>query len=171
MKNFPFFFKQINLIKRSVSAPEITALKHETILKMSADFKTSMKELKLMKQQIAEPKVEIDTANCSPAKHLLNQVCDGCHSKLTNTPVEKMPTFSGQEDSENTVLAKRAQKAGFKYVVIPKGKKKKKSRKTINSRKLEAVIKKLNQPPRILKRFFLLFCHFKECILICSYII
>lgn len=71
-----------------------------------------MKELKLMKQQIAEPKVEIDTANCSPAKHLLNQVCDGCHSKLTNTPVEKMPTLTGQEDSENTVLAKRAQKAG-----------------------------------------------------------
>ncbi|XP_040528610.1 tetratricopeptide repeat protein 6 isoform X1 [Gallus gallus] len=144
--------KQINLIKRSVSAPEITALKHETILKMSADFKTSMKELKIMKQQIAEPKVEIDTANCSPAKHLLNQVCDGCHSKLTNTPVEKMPTLTGQEDSENTVLAKRAQKAGIKYVIIPKGKKKKKSRKTINPRKLEAVIKKLNQPPRILKR-------------------
>ncbi|XP_031449081.1 tetratricopeptide repeat protein 6 [Phasianus colchicus] len=144
---------KINLIKRSVSAPEITAFKHETILKMSANFKTSMKELEFMKQQIAEPKVETRTAKSSPAKHLLSQICDDCHSKETNAPVEKMPTLTGQEDSENTVLAKRAQKAGIKCVIVPKGKKKKKkSRKTINTRKLEAVIKKLNQPPRILKR-------------------
>lgn len=132
----------------------MTAFKHDTILKMSADFKTSMKELKLMKQQIAESKVETETVNSSPAKHLLNQVCDDCHSKMTNAPVEKMPTLTGQEDSENTVLAKRAQKAGIKYVVVPKGKRKKKSRKAINTRKLEAVIKKLNEPPRILKRSF-----------------
>ncbi|XP_048805255.1 tetratricopeptide repeat protein 6 isoform X6 [Lagopus muta] len=143
---------KINLIKRSASAPEMTAFKHDTILKMSADFKTSMKELKLMKQQIAESKVETETANSSPAKHLLNQVCDDCHSKMTNAPVEKMPTLTGQEDSENTVLAKRVQKAGIKYVIVPKGKRKKKSRKAINTRKLEAVIKKLNEPPRILKR-------------------
>ncbi|XP_042670912.1 tetratricopeptide repeat protein 6 isoform X2 [Centrocercus urophasianus] len=143
---------KINLIKRSASAPEMTAFKHDTILKMSADFKTSMKELKFMKQQIAESKVETETANSSPAKHLLSQVCDDCHSKTTNAPVEKMPTLTGQEDSENTVLAKRAQKAGIKYVIVPKGKRKKKSRKAINTRKLEAVIKKLNEPPRILKR-------------------
>ncbi|XP_021257944.1 tetratricopeptide repeat protein 6 isoform X3 [Numida meleagris] len=142
--------KQISLIKRSVSAPEMTAFKHETILKISANLKTSMKELEFMKQQIAKPKVETETGKSSPAKHLLNQICDDCHSKLTNRPVEKMPTSTGQEDSEN-ILAKRAQKAGINYVVFPK-RKKKKSKETINPRKLEAVIKKLNQPPRILKR-------------------
>ncbi|XP_015720531.1 tetratricopeptide repeat protein 6 isoform X2 [Coturnix japonica] len=138
--------KEINLIKRSASAPEITAFKHETTLKMPANFKTSMAELEFMKQQIAKPKVEIKTAKRSPAKHPLNQICDDCHSKKTNAPVEKMPTLTGQEDSENAEVAKRAEKAENK------NEKKKKSKKAINPRKLEAVIKKLNQPSRILKR-------------------
>nr|XP_009669207.1 PREDICTED: tetratricopeptide repeat protein 6 [Struthio camelus australis] len=144
---------EISLIKRSVSAPEGTAFKDETMLKMSANFKTSMKELKFMKQQIAEPEVETEIGKSSPTKHLLNQICDDPQSMQTNTPMEKMPTSTRQEDSENDiVLAERSQKAGIKYSVFPRRKKTKKSKKKIDPRQLEAVIKKLSQPPRILKR-------------------
>eukprot|EP00075_Anas_platyrhynchos_P025087 XP_027314340.1 tetratricopeptide repeat protein 6 isoform X2 [Anas platyrhynchos] len=143
---------EISLIKRSVSAVEVAAFKCETNLKMSANFKTSMKELEVMKQQIAEPKVEREIGKSSPTKHVLNQACDDPQSMQTDTPVEKMPTSTGQEDSENILLVQRAEKAGIKYTIFPRRKKTKKSKKTINPRKLEAVIKKLIQPPRILKR-------------------
>ncbi|XP_035184240.1 tetratricopeptide repeat protein 6 isoform X2 [Oxyura jamaicensis] len=143
---------EISLIKRSVSSVEVAAFKRETKLKMSSNFKTSMKELEVMKQRIAEPKVERETGKSSPTKHLLNQACDDPLSMQTDTPVEKMPTSTGQEDSENILLVQRAEKAGIKYTIFSRRKKTKKSKKTINSRKLEAVIKKLIQPPRILKR-------------------
>ncbi|KAM6204870.1 tetratricopeptide repeat protein 6, partial [Sarcoramphus papa] len=141
-----------SLIKRSVSALEMTAFKDETMLNMSANFKTSMKELKVMKQRIAEPEVETEIGKSSPTKHLLNQICDDPQSMQTDIPVEKT-TLTGQEDSENDiVLVERSQKAGIKYTVFPRRKKTKKSKKIINPRKLEAVIKKLSQPPKILKR-------------------
>ncbi|XP_035395143.2 tetratricopeptide repeat protein 6 [Cygnus atratus] len=143
---------EISLIKRSVSAVEVAAFKCETKLKMSSNFKTSMKELEVMKQRIAEPKVEREIGKSSPTKHLLNQACDDPQSMQTDTPVEKMPTSTGQEDSENILLVQRAEKAGIKYTIFPRRKKTKKSKKTINPRKLEAVIKILIQPPRILKR-------------------
>ncbi|XP_062432174.1 tetratricopeptide repeat protein 6 [Rhea pennata] len=144
---------EISLIRRSVSAPEMTTFKDETVLKVSANFKTSMKELKFMKQQIAEPEVETKIGKSSSTKHPLNQVCDDPQSVQTHTPMEKMPTSPGQEDSENNiVLAERSQKTGIKHPVFPRKKKTKKSKKIIDSRKLEAVIKKLSQPPKILKR-------------------
>ncbi|PKU46137.1 tetratricopeptide repeat protein 6 [Limosa lapponica baueri] len=134
-----------SLIKRSVSALEITAFKDETTLKMSANFKISMKELKVMKQQIAEPEVETEIAKSSPAKHLLNQICGDPQSMRTDRPVEKMLTLTGQEDSENDiVLVERPQKAGIKYTDFSRRKKTKKSMKIRNPRKLEDVIKKLN---------------------------
>ncbi|KYO37236.1 tetratricopeptide repeat protein 6 isoform B [Alligator mississippiensis] len=62
--SLPDFFSteesKINLIKRSVSAPEMADFKEKTKLKMSANFKTSMKEMKVMKQQISELKVETE---------------------------------------------------------------------------------------------------------------
>jgi len=85
-----------------------------------------------------------------------------------------MPTLTGQEDIENDiVLVERPQKAGIKRTVFPRRKKTKKSKKIINPRKLESVIKKLSQPPQILKRCSVITVHclFKECILICSCII
>ncbi|XP_050753053.1 tetratricopeptide repeat protein 6 [Gymnogyps californianus] len=141
-----------SLIKRSVSALEMTAFKDETMLNMSANFKTSMKELKVMKQRIAELEVETEIGKSSPTKHLLNQICDDPQSMQTDISVEKT-TLTGQEDSENDiVLVEQSQKAGIKYTVFPRRKKTKKSKKIINPRKLEAVIKKLSQPPKILKR-------------------
>nr|XP_009485359.1 PREDICTED: uncharacterized protein LOC104034168 [Pelecanus crispus] len=142
-----------SLIKRSVSALEMTAFKDETMLNVSANFQTSMKELNVMKQRIAEPEVQTEIGKSSPAKHLLNQICDDPQSMQTDIPVEKPPTLTRQEDSENDiVLVERPQKAGIKYTVFPRRKKTKKSKKIINPRKLEAVIKKLSQPPKILKR-------------------
>ncbi|XP_075008535.1 tetratricopeptide repeat protein 6 [Calonectris borealis] len=144
---------ETSLIKRSVSALEMMAFKDESTLNMSANFKTSMKELKIMKQRIAEPEVETEIGKSFPTKHLLNQICDDPQSMQTDIPVEKTPTLTGQEDSENDiVLVERPQKAGIKYTVFPRRKKTKKSKKIINPRKLEAVIKKLSQPPKILKR-------------------
>ncbi|XP_075357745.1 tetratricopeptide repeat protein 6 [Mycteria americana] len=142
---------ETSLIKRTVSALEMTAFKGETTLNMSANFKTSIKELKVMKQRIAEPEVETEIGKSSPTKHLLNQICDDPLSMQTDIPVKKKPTLTGQEDSENDVLVERPQKAGIKCTVVPRRKKTKKSKK-INPRKLEAVIKKLSQPPKILKR-------------------
>lgn len=101
-----------SLIKGSVSALEMTAFKGETALNMSANFKTSMKELKVMKQRIAEPEVETELRKSSPTKHLLNQICEDPQSMQTDIPVEKMPTLTGQEDSENDiVLVEQPQKA------------------------------------------------------------
>ncbi|XP_054683760.1 tetratricopeptide repeat protein 6 isoform X1 [Grus americana] len=142
---------ETSLIKRSVSALEMTAFKDETTLNMSANFKTSMKELKVMKQQIAETEVETEIGKSSPTKHLLNQLCDDPQSMQTDIPVEKMPNLTGQEDSENDVV-ERPQKAGIKCTVFPRRRKTKKSKKIIRPRILEAVIKKLSQPPKILKR-------------------
>lgn len=114
-----------------------------------------MKELKVMKQRITEPEVETEIGKSSPTKHLLNQICDDPQSMQTDRPAEKMPTLTGQEDSENDiVLVEQPQKAGIKYTDFPRRKKTKKSKKIINPRKLEAVIKKLSIPPKILKRFF-----------------
>ncbi|XP_009984611.1 PREDICTED: uncharacterized protein LOC104379110, partial [Tauraco erythrolophus] len=93
-----------SLIKRSVSALEMTAFKDETTLNMSANFKTSMQELKVMKQWIAEPEVETEIGKSSPTKHLLNQICDDPQSMQTDIPVEKTPTLTGQEDSKNDIL-------------------------------------------------------------------
>ncbi|XP_074959502.1 tetratricopeptide repeat protein 6 isoform X3 [Phalacrocorax aristotelis] len=144
---------ETSLIKRSVSALEMTALKDEITLNMSANFKISMKELEVMKQRIAEPEVEPEIRKSSPTKHLLNQICDDPQSVQADIAVEKLPTLTRQEDSENDiVLVEQPQKAGIKYAVFPRRKKTKKSKKIINPRKLEAVIKKLSQRPKILKR-------------------
>ncbi|XP_014797123.1 PREDICTED: tetratricopeptide repeat protein 6 [Calidris pugnax] len=134
-----------SLIKRSASALEITAFKDETTLKMSANFKISMKELKVMKQRIAEPEVETETVKSSPAKQLLNQICGDPQSMQTDRPAEKMLTLTRQEDSENDiVLVEQPQKAGIKYTDFSRKRKTKKSKKMRNPRKLEDVIKKLS---------------------------
>ncbi|XP_065492938.1 tetratricopeptide repeat protein 6 [Caloenas nicobarica] len=144
---------ETGLIKRSVSALEMSAFKDEIMLNISANFKTSMKELEVMKQWMAELEVEREIGKSSPTKHLFNEICDDPQSMQTDIPVEKMTTLSGQEDSENDiVLVEQPQKAGIKCTVSPRRKKTKKSKKIINPRKLEAVIKKLSQPPKILKR-------------------
>ncbi|XP_063187863.1 tetratricopeptide repeat protein 6 [Chroicocephalus ridibundus] len=136
---------ETSLIKRSVSALEMTAFEDENTLKMSANFRISVKELKVMKQRIAEQEVETEIGKSSPTKHLLNQICDDPQSMQTDTAVKKMPTLTGQEDSENDiVLVKRPQKSGIKYTDFPRRKKTKKSKEKRNPRKLEAVIKKLS---------------------------
>ncbi|XP_071602190.1 tetratricopeptide repeat protein 6 isoform X2 [Heliangelus exortis] len=140
-------------IKRSVSALELTTFKHKTTLNISSDFKTSMKELQVMKQRMAEPRAEAEIGKSSPTKHLLNQICDDPQSMQTDMPVEKMPTLMGQEDNENDiVLVEQTQKPGIKCTVFQRRKTTKKSKKRINPRKLEAVMKTLSQPPKILKR-------------------
>lgn len=132
----------------------MSAFKDETTLNISANFKTSMKELKVMKQRIVETEAETEIRKSFPAKH---RICEDPQSMQTDMPAEKKPTWTGQECSENDlVLVEQPQKAVIKYPIFPRRKKTKKSKKIINPRKLEAVIKRLNQPPKILKRFSLI---------------
>ncbi|XP_051477986.1 tetratricopeptide repeat protein 6 [Apus apus] len=145
---------EMSLMKRSVSALEMTAFKDKATLTMSASFKTSMRELKIMKQRRAEPEAEAEIKKSSPTKHLLNQICAVTQSMQTDIPAEKMPTLTGQEDSGNDVLVEQPQKSRVKHTGFQRRRKrkKKKSKKRINTRQLEAVIKRLNLPPKILKR-------------------
>ncbi|XP_053884264.1 tetratricopeptide repeat protein 6 isoform X2 [Malaclemys terrapin pileata] len=143
---------KISFIKRSVSAPDMSAFKDRTVLKISANFKTSMKELKVMKEKISEPEVETEIEKSSPAKHLLTKSCDEPLPTLVDIPMERNPIFTGQEDSDDDmVLAERARKAGIKYIIFPPKKKTKKSKKMIDRGKLKAMAEGLKQPSKILK--------------------
>ncbi|XP_067388344.1 tetratricopeptide repeat protein 6 [Emydura macquarii macquarii] len=156
---------KISFIKRSVSAPDMSAFKDKTVVKFSANFKTSVKELKVMKQQICEPEVGTEIEKSSPTKHLLTKSCDEPLPTLVDIPMEKTPFLTRQEDSDDDiVLAEKARKAGIKYIIFPKRKKTKKSKKMIDPGKLEAVAKELRQPSKILKRFSLInaYCFCKE---------
>lgn len=156
------------MIKRSVSAPEMSTFKDETTLNISANFKTSMKELKVMKQRIVKPEPETEVRKSFPTKH---RIYDDPQSMQTDMPAEKKPSWTGQEHSENNlVLVEQPQKAGIKYPIFPR---RKKTKKIVNPRISEAVIERLKQPSKFLKRFSLIneYCLFKEYILICSCII
>nr|XP_042714425.1 tetratricopeptide repeat protein 6 isoform X3 [Chrysemys picta bellii] len=143
---------KISFIQRSVSAPDMSAFKDKTMLKISANFKTSMKELKVMKEKISEPEVETEIEKSSPAKHLLTKSCDEPLPTLVDIPMERKPILTGQEDSDDDmVLAERARKAGIKYIIFPPKKKTKKSKKMIDRGKLEAMAEGLKQPSKILK--------------------
>ncbi|KAK2530696.1 Ttc6 [Columba livia] len=97
----------------------MTAFKDEIMLNLSANFKTSMKELEVMKQWMAELEAEREIGKSSPTKHLFSDICDDPQSMQTDIPVEKMTTLSGQEDSENDiVLVERLQKAGIKCATV-----------------------------------------------------
>ncbi|XP_030415094.1 tetratricopeptide repeat protein 6 isoform X5 [Gopherus evgoodei] len=143
---------KISFIKRPVSAPDMSAFKGKTVLKISANFKTSMKELKVMKEKISEPEVETEIEKSSPTKDLLTKSYVEPLPTLVDIPMERTPIFTGQEDSDDDmVLAERARKAGIKYIIFPKKKKTKKSKKMIDRGKLEAMAKELKQPSKILK--------------------
>uniref|UniRef100_A0A452IGL2 Uncharacterized protein n=1 Tax=Gopherus agassizii TaxID=38772 RepID=A0A452IGL2_9SAUR len=143
---------KISFIKRPVSAPDMSAFKGKTVLKISANFKTSMKELKVMKEKISEPEVETEIEKSSPTKDLLTKSYVEPLPTLVDIPMERTPIFTGQEDSDDDmVLAERARKAGIKYIIFPQKKKTKKSKKMIDRGKLEAMAKELKQPSKILK--------------------
>lgn len=93
-----------------------------------------------------------------------SSICCG-HPQTTQADEEKTPALTGQEDGENDfVLVKWPQNAGIKYTVFWRRKKTKKSKKIINPRKLETVLKKLSQVSKILKKCFLInvYCLFKN---------
>ncbi|KAH1170981.1 tetratricopeptide repeat protein 6 isoform X2 [Mauremys mutica] len=143
---------KISFIKRPVSAPDMSAFKGKTVLKIFANFKTSMKELKVMKEKISEPEVETEIEKSSPTKDLLTKSCDEPLPTLVDIPMQRTPIFTGQEDSDDDmVLAEKARKAGIKYIIFPPKKKTKKSKKMIDRGKLEAMAKELKQPSKILK--------------------
>ncbi|XP_043405341.1 tetratricopeptide repeat protein 6 isoform X1 [Chelonia mydas] len=143
---------KISFIKRSVSAPDMSAFKGKTVLKISANFKTSMKELKVMKGQLSERAAETEIEKSSPSKHLLTKSCDESLLALVDLPMERIPIFRREEDTDDDiVLVEKARKAGMKYIIFPKRKKTKKSKKMIDRGKLEAMAEELKQPSKILK--------------------
>ncbi|XP_038263522.1 tetratricopeptide repeat protein 6 isoform X4 [Dermochelys coriacea] len=143
---------KISFIKRSASAPDASAFKGKTVLKISTNFKTSMKELKVMKGQLSERAVETEIEKSSPSKHLLTKSCDEPLPAQVDLPMERIPIFRRQEDTDDDiVLVEKARKAGIKYIIFPKRKKTKKSKKMIDLGKLEVMAEELKQPSKILK--------------------
>nr|XP_025037743.1 tetratricopeptide repeat protein 6 isoform X1 [Pelodiscus sinensis]XP_025037744.1 tetratricopeptide repeat protein 6 isoform X1 [Pelodiscus sinensis]XP_025037745.1 tetratricopeptide repeat protein 6 isoform X2 [Pelodiscus sinensis] len=144
--------KQISFIQRSVSAPDMSAFNSKTAFTISADFKTSMKELTVMKKQISDSEVEPEIEKSSSTKQLLIESCNAPQSVLVDTPMERTPVLDMQVDTDDDLaLAEIARKSGTKYIIFPKRKTTKKSKKMIDRGKLEAVAEELKQPSKILK--------------------
>lgn len=62
----------------------MNTFKDETTLNMSANFKTSMKELKVMKKWISELEVETEIRKSFPTKYLLNQASSDNTGRCTS---------------------------------------------------------------------------------------
>ncbi|XP_029454762.1 tetratricopeptide repeat protein 6 [Rhinatrema bivittatum] len=134
-----------NVIRRSVSSIDFTVYK-EKLVKLSSDFQTSMTELEIQKQKLAHSKVLTVPERLSSS--LPNEILTDETSSL------KWPEFSLTKQEyavEMMSLVEAAKKAGTKYIVFPPKKRKTGSLKMLNPQKLQAVLEKLNQPPRILK--------------------
>ncbi|XP_043930180.1 tetratricopeptide repeat protein 6 [Protopterus annectens] len=137
--------------------PAIYISRATKVWKLSTNFQTTMKELELLRKQITHPKTEMEPKEIflidpleRPSKENLPetvvQLKEETHLKVAvhqneqrHWPVKISP-------------AEEARKAGKKYVTFPKTKKKKKSKKSLDAKKIDALREKLNQQARVLKR-------------------
>ncbi|XP_042308112.1 tetratricopeptide repeat protein 6 [Sceloporus undulatus] len=171
---------EIDYIKRSNSAPELSFYRDKTHFKISADFKTTMEELRVMKKHISSADIQVmmPEDEVSPAK-LLSSIDENVPglpkmSPTTNQDIDSLltktmkgPTISlspstpePEQPTEpslplgDTSLAEASRKAGITYIIFPKKKRKRslKSGKYVTPQVLETICEKLNKPPRILER-------------------
>ncbi|KAJ6655643.1 hypothetical protein lerEdw1_004879 [Lerista edwardsae] len=144
---------QADALRRSASAPELTLYREKARLNIEADFKTTMQEMTVMKDQAvaqvrgATPS-EADGSpgrrqksskgspkpSWGPAKRRLSAEEDaGERSPMADTPKKDMfvqrvqPPPKGAVDT--SVLAEVSRQAGIKYIVFPKQTTSKKSKK------------------------------------------
>nr|XP_015206045.1 PREDICTED: tetratricopeptide repeat protein 6 isoform X1 [Lepisosteus oculatus] len=137
------------VMKRSESAPNLST-GPETLLKVAADFKAVTKELEAVKRQFAQFKTvtPVETSTV----HVLNETLS---TQLVQADVPD--PASGQvlvvqrKEKEDLSPSDAARKAGMKYIIYPR-KKAKKETKKLSPEKLGFVQEKFNQPPRMLSR-------------------
>ncbi|XP_070611382.1 tetratricopeptide repeat protein 6 isoform X2 [Erythrolamprus reginae] len=163
-------------IKRTNSAPELTSYRDKTLIKISSNFQTAMDELDIMSKHVpltipstvvqeAEPPLEKHTfdANLSGISFKPSKVPTepekGSETAMGNTGALKIPKGNlfepepAEGEIDHTALADECRKAGIKYIIFPKKKKKSmKIGKSITTKILDSIFQKLNEPPKILKR-------------------
>nr|XP_033809328.1 tetratricopeptide repeat protein 6 isoform X2 [Geotrypetes seraphini] len=125
-----------SMIKKSISSIELPD-HSENVLKLPSDFQTSMTELNILRQKLAESKDLKGPKSIFP----------GLPTKI-QTEKTAVPKLSEQEQTKKTSFAKAARKAGTKFLV---SKKKRTTLKTFDSQKLKMMMEELQQPARILK--------------------
>ncbi|KAH0620524.1 hypothetical protein JD844_021066 [Phrynosoma platyrhinos] len=166
---------QIDSIKRSNSAPELSSYRDKTRFKISADFKTTMEEIRVMKKHISsadiqrmpEEEVSPEKLPCpidenAPGFQIISpttdQDTDLFLTKAMKGPAESLLLSTPEPEpslpTDTIRLAEASRKAGIKYIIFPKKvqRKKSKSGKYVTPHVLESICEKLNEPPRILER-------------------
>ncbi|XP_014340070.1 uncharacterized protein TTC6 [Latimeria chalumnae] len=132
---------QVNKIKKTLSAPSLSVNVAEAVLKLPSDFKTSMKELAILRQQLTQPMVQRKTENTPQVKP---QVMEEEISKSC-----EYVQYTQENDVMETSQAEPAKKAEINFICPKKTNKTKGMKK---SRKTAKIFKELNQPPRTLTR-------------------
>uniref|UniRef100_A0ABM5FAT0 Tetratricopeptide repeat protein 6 isoform X2 n=1 Tax=Pogona vitticeps TaxID=103695 RepID=A0ABM5FAT0_9SAUR len=172
---------EVDSIRRTKSAPELSSYRDKTSLKISTNFRTTMEEISIMKKHIsladAEaviPETKISSAKLQEIKTVPNQIILPSSQGISTTEKDSDSVLtstmklaagslfsSATEPAEHVpplddiALAEKARKAGITYIVFPKKTSRRKSLKSgrcITPQVLETVYDKLNEPPRILKR-------------------
>lgn len=166
------------MVKRPKSAPELSSHRDKTLIKISANFETVMEELDIMSKHVPltkpspavpEAKTSLEKDRGSPTANL-SKICFSPSKPLVDT--EKVSeTIMGNtlrlpkgnlfelEPADGlldqTTLADECRKAGIKYIIFPKKKRKsKKMGKRITPKVLDNIFQKLNEPPKVLKRLY-----------------
>lgn len=135
----------------------------KSAFKISANFKATMEDLKVMKRQasLTAVKVTLQTS-VSATKDEKSIQSEKNIPDPYSTPVQG-PTgsiFPKEEIIEKTHLAEEARKAGIKYIIFPKRKQKAKSGKYLSAELIQNIYVKLQDTPRILERLYYLNCFY-----------
>ncbi|KAJ7344967.1 hypothetical protein JRQ81_000917 [Phrynocephalus forsythii] len=172
--------QEVDSIKRTKSAPELSSYRDKTSLKISTNFRTTMEEISIMKKHISTadaviiPEAIISSVKPQESKPILNQIIsptlqgtspsadrdsDSILMSTMKSPARSLFSSAAPDQHvpplNDTALAEECRKAGITYIVFPKKTYKRKSLKSgrcITPQVLETVCEKLNEPPRILKR-------------------
>ncbi|XP_013909456.1 PREDICTED: tetratricopeptide repeat protein 6 [Thamnophis sirtalis] len=161
-------------LKRTTSAPELSSYRDKTLIKFSANFNTAMEELDIMSKHVplAKPTAAVPEAEPTLKKHSFPANLSGISFHPSKAPInpEKGPeTLTGSPlklpkgnlfepvpapgEIDQTALADECRKAGIKYIIFPKKKRRSlKLGKSITPKVLDSIFQKLNEPPKVLKR-------------------
>lgn len=164
------------MLKRPSSAPELSSYRDKTLIKFSSNFKTAMEELDIMSKHVplTKPNAAVPEAEPILEKHSFAANLSGISFHPSKAPInpEKGPeTLTGNTlkipkgnlfepepapgEIDQTALADECRKAGIKYIIFPKKKRRSlKIGKSITPKVLDSIFQKLNEPPKILKRLY-----------------
>ncbi|KAM6462023.1 tetratricopeptide repeat protein 6 isoform 2-T2 [Liasis olivaceus] len=157
------------LMKRANSAPEMSTHRDKTVVKISADFKTTMEEIEIMGKHVPLVKIndtvpEAEGSSLTPnlLKHFsppkpfpdpekVSEIILGNVIKVPRGNLFEPQPAESVRVLDETALADECRKAGIKYIIFPKKKRTMKSGKNITPKVLNNVFAKLNEPPKVLK--------------------